>query len=60
MDEEDLEPLFKKVKQRDLTVMSIEDLEEYVDVLKGEIVRAEAAIEKKHGVRAGAESFFKS
>ncbi len=60
MDAEDLEPLTKKVKPRDLTVMSIEGLEEYIDILKAEIERAESAIKKKHGARHGAESFFKS
>lgn len=60
MDAEDLEPLTKKVKPRDLTVMSIEDLEEYIETLKAEIERSEKAIEKKQGARKGAESFFKS
>jgi uncharacterized small protein (DUF1192 family) len=60
MDAEDLEPLTKKVTPRDLTLMSIEDLDEYIEVLKAEIERAEGAIQKKHGARHGAESFFKS
>ena len=60
MDAEDLEPRHKKVKPRDLTIMSIEDLEEYIETLKAEIERAERAIEKKHGARQGAETFFKS
>lgn len=60
MDAEDLEPLTKKVAPRDLTLMSIEDLDEYIEVLKAEIERAEGAIKKKHGARHGAESFFKS
>ncbi len=60
MDDEDLEPLKKKVKPRDLSIMSIEDLEEYIDVLKNEIERAESAIAGKKSARQGAEAVFKS
>lgn len=60
MDAEDLEPLTKKVKPRDLTIMSIEDLQEYIDILKAEIERAEGAIKAKQSARQGAESVFKS
>ena len=60
MDAEDLEPLKKKAKPRDLTIMSIEDLEEYIDILAEEIKRAENAIQTKQGARKGAESFFKT
>jgi len=33
MDAEDLEPLQRKAKPRDLTIMSIEDLEDYIELL---------------------------
>ena len=60
MDTDDLEPITKKPQKKDLSRMSIEDLKEYIDELKEEIVRAEDAIEKKNKAREGAESFFKS
>ncbi len=60
MDAENLEPLTKKVKPRDLSIMSIEDLEDYIETLKSEITRAEDAIAKKQSARKGAESVFKT
>ena len=60
MDEEDLEPRTKKVKPRDLTIMSIEDLEDYIETLKSEISRAEDAIANKKNARQGAEAVFKT
>jgi uncharacterized small protein (DUF1192 family) len=60
MDAEDLEPLAKTIKPRDLTVMSIEGLEEYIEILKAEIERTESAIATKQSARQGAESVFKS
>lgn len=60
MDAEDLEPKHKKPKPRDLTIMSIEGLEEYIDSLTLEIERAKEAIKVKQAARAGAESVFKS
>jgi uncharacterized small protein (DUF1192 family) len=59
MDAEDLEPLRKKTKLRDLTVMSIEDLEEYINALSVEIERTKQAIQAKQSARMGAESVFK-
>lgn len=59
MDAEDLEPLLKKAKPRDLTVMSIEDLEEYIELMTAEIERTKAAIKAKQSARMGAESVFK-
>lgn len=59
MDAEDLEPLTKKAKPRDLTIMSIEDLEEYIDLMNAEIERTKVAIAAKKSARAGAESVFK-
>jgi uncharacterized small protein (DUF1192 family) len=60
MDTDDLEPIRQNSKPFDLSMMSIEDLEEYIDNLKTEIVRVEAAIKKKTSARAGAEAVFKS
>ncbi len=60
MDTDDLEPITKKPQKKDLSRMSIEDLKEYIEELRGEITRAEDAIAKKNEAREGAESFFKS
>ena len=59
MDEQDLEPLTKRKKLKDLDIMSIEALEEYIAGLEAEIGRARAAIDSKQSHKAAAESFFK-
>ncbi len=58
MDTDDLEPRKKPLVKKDLERMSIGDLKEYIDELKAEIARAEAAIAKKNKARSGAERFF--
>jgi uncharacterized small protein (DUF1192 family) len=60
MDDDDL-PLSRpeRPQPKDLTPLSVAELEAYIVELKSEIARAEAAIEAKLGQRAGAESFFK-
>ena len=60
MDSDDLEPIPPKAGQKDLDEMSIEAIGAYIDALKAEISRAEAAIESKKAARAGADAFFKS
>lgn len=59
MDTDDLEPITKKPKKKDLSLMSIADLRDYIADLKLEIARAEAAIATKGDARKGAESIFK-
>ena len=59
MDIEDLEPRKKKQALRDLTTLSIQELEEYIAELKAEIARVEADIGKKSSHRGAAEAFFK-
>lgn len=59
MDAEDLEPQQRKAKPRDLTIMSIEGLEDYIELLSNEIERTKAAIKAKESAREGAESVFK-
>jgi len=59
MDWEELEPKNKKQPLKDLEVMSIEAIGEYIDDLNEEIVRCEKEIEKKNAAKAGAEAFFK-
>lgn len=59
MDEEDLLPQRQEPKPRDLTVLGVAQLEEYVAELEGEIARARAEIAAKRKQRGGAESLFK-
>ncbi|MGE3333281.1 MAG: DUF1192 domain-containing protein [Rhodospirillaceae bacterium] len=60
MDTDDLDPIKKKPLKKDLSRMSVGDLNEYIGELKSEIARAETEISKKQKARAGADSFFKS
>jgi uncharacterized small protein (DUF1192 family) len=59
MDEEDLAPAKKSAPPKDLTLLGIAELEEYVAGLQGEIARAEAEIAEKRKHRGGAEALFK-
>ena len=59
MEEEDLRPKLQKPKPKDLDIMSIEALEEYIAGLEAEIARARAAIAAKSSHRQAAETFFK-
>tara|TARA_R110000868_G_scaffold162903_1_gene394445 strand:- start:8270 stop:8458 length:189 start_codon:yes stop_codon:yes gene_type:complete len=45
---------------RNLDGMSVENLNDYRNALKQEIVRVDAALEHRNGVHAGAEALFKS
>ena len=58
-DLDDLDPRQKKTKPLNLDEMNIEDLREYVAVLKAEIERVEAKIKAKQGHASAAESLFK-
>jgi uncharacterized small protein (DUF1192 family) len=59
MEEQDLEPRTKRPKPKDLEVMSVEALNEYIAGLEAEIERARAEIAKKQDSRAAAESVFR-
>ena len=59
IDEQDLEPRTKRAKPKDLDIMSVEALKDYIAGLQAEIERAEAAIAAKQSHKAAAESFFK-
>ncbi len=59
MDIDDLEPRKQPPKPKDLSVFSIEDLRRYVDLLKTEILRAEATIAQKDAQKHTASSIFK-
>jgi len=58
MDLEELEPA-KKPEIKNLDVMSVEALGDYIAELEAEIARARDAIAGKEAARAGAESVFK-
>ncbi|MBM3644684.1 MAG: DUF1192 domain-containing protein [Alphaproteobacteria bacterium] len=58
-DLDDLDPRQKKVAPRNLDGMSVEELGEYVAVLKAEIARVEAKIGAKRNHAAAAAAFFK-
>ena len=60
MDMDDLEPTKKKVEIKDLEVMSIEALGDYIAELEAEIERVRGAISLKNTAKNGAESAFKS
>ena len=59
MDEEDLLPQRQKPKPRDLTVLGVVQLEQYVAELEDEIDRARAEIAATRKQRSGAEGLFK-
>ena len=58
MDTDDLEPV-KKPETIDFDTLSIEELKEYIEVLKEEIKKAQNYIENKEKDRLDAESLFK-
>jgi uncharacterized small protein (DUF1192 family) len=59
MDEEELLPGRKPAPLKDLTLLGIAELEEYIAGLESEIARARAEIAEKRKHRGGAESLFK-
>lgn len=59
MDEEDLQPKSRKPDLKNLEILSIEALEDYIGELEREIERARAAIAKKQSARSAAESAFR-
>ena len=59
MDEEDLLPQRQPKKPKDLTLLGIAELEEYIAGLDSEIARARAEIAAKQKQRSGADALFK-
>lgn len=59
MDERDLEPLTKKPDIKNLEVLSVEALEDYIGELQAEIERVRQEIERKKSARSAAESVFR-
>jgi uncharacterized small protein (DUF1192 family) len=58
--EEDMLPQKQAAKLKNLTDMSIAELEQYIEDMKAEIKRVEADIAKKKAVRDAASSLLKS
>jgi len=58
-DLDDFDPKQKKSQPRNLDTMNIEDLKEYVAVLKAELVRVEDKIKAKQSHATAAASLFK-
>lgn len=56
---DDLEPLKKKSQPRNLDPMSVDELREYITILKGEIARVEEKIKAKQSHASAAAMFFK-
>ena len=59
MDEEDLLPQRQPKKPKDLTLLGVAELEEYIAGLESEIARARAEIAVKQRQRTGAAALFK-
>lgn len=60
MDADDLEPNKKKPELKNLEVLSIEALHDYIGELEAEIARVRDAIKGKQAARQDADSIFKS
>jgi uncharacterized small protein (DUF1192 family) len=59
IDEEELVPRRQPPKSKDLTLLGIAELEEYIARLEGEISRVRAEIAAKQKQRTGAEALFR-
>ena len=58
-DLDDLDPRQKKSQPKNLDTLNIEDLKEYIAVLKAEIVRVEEKLKAKQSHASVAASLFK-
>jgi uncharacterized small protein (DUF1192 family) len=59
MDEWDLEPQTKKPDIKNLEILSVEALEEYIGELEAEIARVRKEIARKNSAKSAAESVFR-
>lgn len=59
--EEDDRPKKKPVHEigQDLALLSVEELNDRIALLNGEVARLQAALEKKHASRSAADQFFR-
>ncbi len=60
MDLEDLEPLSKKPKPKDLDSLGVEELEDYLAELEAEMARVREKLAAKKAYLSGAETLFKT
>ena len=60
MDVDDLDPRAPKKAPKNLEVMGIDELEEYILALEAEITRVRTFIDAKRAQRGSAEALFKS
>jgi uncharacterized small protein (DUF1192 family) len=58
-DLDDLDPKQKKVQPKNLDTMNLEDLREYIAVLKAEIARVEDKLKSKQSAATAADAFFR-
>jgi len=59
MDERELEPVTRKPDIKNLEVLSVEALEDYIGELEAEIERVREEIKRKNSARSAAESVFR-
>jgi uncharacterized small protein (DUF1192 family) len=59
LDEEDLKPQSRKPDLKNLEVLSVEALEDYIGELESEIARVRAEIAQKKSAKSAAESAFR-
>lgn len=59
MDLDDLEPRKQPAKPKDLAIYSVEELRQYIEMLKAEIARAEQVLKQKDAHKDAASAFFK-
>ena len=59
MDPEDLQPRAQPPQKKNLEIMGVSELEDYIADLEAEIARARATIDSKQSHRSGAEALFK-
>ena len=60
MEPEDLEPRAVRPKPKDLDMMGVEELEEYLAELEAEALRVKEKIKAKRDYKSGAAALFKS
>ncbi|UCH75646.1 MAG: DUF1192 domain-containing protein [Rhodospirillales bacterium] len=59
MDDEELPPQARQPDLKNLEIMSVEALEDYIGELEAEIARVRAEIAKKQQAKSAAESVFR-
>jgi uncharacterized small protein (DUF1192 family) len=55
---DDFDPLKPTAKPRDLQVLSVQELEDYIAALEQEIARADAMIAQKQAHKSGIDALF--